>query len=187
MGFIGRIVTAGWNAREMSARDFIWLAGLGSAARGPVELDDIFRAIASITAGQWLPVGELVTTATAEMERSGHLRMVSPQNSRLCLTERGMQTLLLLLDQPLPRPGTVLGQVGVRFRLAFLDLMEDEVRRACLLDMTEAYRTEIQSRVIEAPCPACGPLGIAWDAHDLDRLRTELALLEQMAVTSATP
>lgn len=189
MGFIGRIVTAGWNTREIGSRDLLWLAGLGAAARGPVDVDETCRLLEQLTGGQWLPVGELVAAAMAEMERGGHLRAVSPQNGRLCLTERGMQTLLLLLDTPLPRPSSLLGAVGLRLKLAVLDLVDARARQAYLLDLADQHQAELDRLRTAPPCPARGPLGERWREMETDCARAGLDLLRRLAAeaTSAIP
>jgi hypothetical protein len=181
MGFIGRMdMQTTFGKREMGARDFIWLAALGSAARRPAGLEDMACAIDSITAGQWLPVGELVTASVEEMVRGGHLALAA--DGRHTLSRRGRETLSLLLTQPLARPASVFGQVGLRMKLAFLDLVEPGERRLHLESMIEGYEDELARRM--SPCEGCtarGSFGELWRCHDLERLRRDLALLRSMA------
>lgn len=199
MGFIGRLDTmpqtgpdkrdSGFDKREMGARDFIWLAALGTVARGPASLHDICHAIDVITIGQWLPVGELVTASVEEMIRGGHLTVTSHGTAlalgplTLGLGVRGRETLSLLLTQPTSRPISVFGQVGLRMKLAFLDLVEPAERRSHLAAMIGAHEAELNRR--QCPCdsnsPARGSFGVLWHSHDLDRLRRDLALLRSMA------
>lgn len=182
MGFMERLDTT-LGRREMGARDFIWLAALGTVARGPATLDDICHAIDVITTGQWLPVGELVTASVDEMIRGGHLTVSSqtePQS--LGLGIRGRETLSLLLAQSIGRPASVFGQVGLRMKLAFLDLVEPGERRCHLDAMIVAHADELSLR--QSPCdhcPARGSFGELWRSHDMERLRRDLALLRSMA------
>lgn len=183
MGFIERLDTKGVAGREMGSRDFIWLAALGTVARGPATLDDICHAIDVITAGQWLPIGELVTASVEEMVRGGHLT-IPGQTTPLCLGlgVRGRETLSLLLAQPIGRPASVFGQVGLRMKLAFLDLVEPDERRSHLDAMITAHADELTMR--QSPCdrcPARGSFGELWRSHDMERLRRDLALLRSMA------
>lgn len=186
MGFMGRVNIA-LDKREMGARDFIWLAALGTAARGPASLDDICQAIDVITTGQWLPVGELVTASVEEMIRGGHLTIPSRADPfAIGLGKRGRETLSLLLAQPIGRPASVFGQVGLRMKLAFLDLVEPGERRSHLDAMIGAHEDELSRR--QSPCdhcPARGSFGDLWRSHDLERLRRDLALLRSMAGMAA--
>lgn len=188
MGFIGRIHTGMAPARrELGTRDFIWLATLGTAARGPAGLEEICFAIDTITLGQWLPVGELVTASVAEMVRGGHLQAAPGQPDRLRLTARGRETLMLLLAQPPGRPASVFGQVGLRLKLAFLDLAPPVERRVHLEAMVTLYQEELAHRMADENCAALGSFGAAWRSHDAERLRGDIALLERLAAVSSMP
>ncbi|MBC7907058.1 MAG: hypothetical protein H7Y60_09975 [Rhodospirillaceae bacterium] len=180
MGFMERLDTK-LCTREMGARDFIWLAALGTVARGPATLEDICHAIDVITTGQWLPVGELVTASVEEMIRGGHLT-TSSQDKPMTLSVRGHETLSLLLAQPIGRPASVFGQVGLRMKLAFLDLVEAGERRCHLDAMIAAHADELSRR--QSPCESCaarGSFGELWRSHDMERLRRDLTLLRSMA------
>lgn len=187
MGFIGHIdlpsrEQRAQEKREMSARDFVWLAALGSAARGPVGLDDICCAIDAITAGQWLPVPDLVTTAIAEMVRGDHLRIAADQDGWLELTARGRDTLSRLLSCPTASPSSLLGQVGIALKLAFLDVMDGGEIRAHLDALIRLYEDDLSRRAAPGGrSPASGRFGQSWRSHEIDRLRRGLALLRQMA------
>lgn len=187
MGFLGRVhLSVLSDRREMGTRDFIWLATLGTAARDPAELEGICRAIDVITQGQWLPIGDLVAASVDEMVRGGHLQPVLGNELRLRLTPRGRQTLSLLLAQPIARPISVFGQVGLRMKLAFLDLAEAGERRAHFDSLIGQYDEEL-SRCLspDESCRARGSFGDLWRSHDIDRLRRDIALLRRMAAMAA--
>ena len=172
--------------REMGARDFIWLAALGTAARGPAGLEDVCHAIDVITLGQWLPVGELVTASVDEMARGGHLCAVPGRDGCMQLTGRGRETLSLLLGQPIARPSSVFGQVGLRMKLAFLDLVDAGERRVHLDGLINLFEDELDRRQSGADrCAARGSFGDLWRSHDIDRLRRDIALLRSMAGMAA--
>lgn len=182
MGFIGRVDMTAATRREMGARDFIWLAALGTVARGPAGLEDICHAIDVITLGQWLPVGELVTASIDEMIRGGHLQGAP----RLRLTPRGRETLSLLLAHPIARPSSVFGQVGLRMKLAFLDLVETGERRVHLDTLIGLFEDELNRRHSPGDnCPARGSFGDLWRSHDIERIRRDIALLRSMADMAA--
>lgn len=189
MGFIGRIhtTTLGATRPEMGARDFIWLASLGTAARGPAGLEDICAAIDAITLGQWLPVGDLITASVGEMVRGGHLQAAPGRSDGWRLTARGRETVMLLLGQPLARPSSVFGQVGLRLKLAFLDLAPAAERRVHLDALLALYQDELAGRSADEACPALGSFGAAWRERDTERLQDDIALLRRLAATSATP
>lgn len=183
MGFLGRIhMTTASDRREMGTRDFIWLAALGSAARGPAGLDGICRAIDVITHGQWLPIGDLVAASVDEMVRGGHLQPILNPELHLRLTARGRQTLSLLLAQPIARPTSVFGQVGLRLKLAFLDLAEEGERRQHFRMLIDLYQEELgRSQTPAAGDIARGSYGELWRSHDIDRLHREIGLLRRLA------
>lgn len=182
MGFMGRTESRIKN-NQMGARDFIWLACLGTAARAPAGLDDICRAMDVITLGQWLPVGELITASVDEMVRGGHMTATGEAGSwRVSLSGRGRETLSFLLAQPIARPASVFGQVGLRMKLAFLDLVDQGERRCHLDALICSYEDELALR--QSPCEQCpsrGSFGELWRSHDLERLRRDVALLRSMA------
>lgn len=182
MGHIGQIDMAALIRREMGARDFIWLAALGTAAREPARLEDVCQAIDVITLGQWLPVGELVTASVDEMVRGGHLQPAAGRPALLRPTARGRETLSLLLAQPIARPTSVFGQVGLRMKLAFLDLVEAGERRAHLDGLIGQFEDELLRRQSgEDRCTARGSFGDLWRSHDIERIRRDIALLRSMA------
>lgn len=190
MGFLGRIqMPAVSERREMGARDFIWLAALGTAARGNARLEDICVAIDLITQGQWLPIGDLVAASVDEMVRGAHLQPVLGGEPRLRITPRGRQTLSLLLAQPTGRPTSVFGLVGLRMKLAFLDLAEEGERHAHFQTLIDLYEEELgRCMAPEAHAGARGSFGDMWRNHDIDRLRRDVALLRRMAgMTEGAP
>ncbi|MGE5477712.1 MAG: hypothetical protein ACM3Q1_13720 [Bacteroidales bacterium] len=185
MGFLGRInIALAADRREMGTRDFIWLAALGTAARGPATLEDVCHAIDVITHGQWLPIGDLVAASVDEMVRGGHLQAAA--GARLRLTQRGRQTLSLLLGQPIARPSSVFGQVGLRLKLAFLDLAEEGERRLHFDSLIAIHEEELaRSQSPEEQNAARGSFGDLWRSHDIDRVRRDVALLRRMAGMAA--
>jgi hypothetical protein len=180
MGFLGRIsIASAADRREMGTRDFIWLAALGTAARGPATLEDVCHAIDVITHGQWLPIGDLVAASVDEMVRGGHLQAAT--GTRLRLTQRGRQILSLLLGQPIARPSSVFGQVGLRLKLAFLDLAEEGERRQHIDSLIAIHEEELaRSLSPEDQSAARGSFGDLWRSHDIDRTRRDVALLRRM-------
>lgn len=187
MGFLGRIdiPVQLHERREMGARDFIWLAALGTAAREPATLDDICQSIDTITRGQWLPVGELIAASVEEMVRGAHLQRAGSGQDRVRLTPHGRQTLSLLLAQPIARPASVFGQVGLRMKLAFLDLAEEGERRLHFSTLIRLHEEELaRSRAAADQVSSCGPYAGMWHDQDTDRLRRDIAVLRRMAETS---
>lgn len=190
MGFLGRIqMPVATERREMGARDFIWLAALGTAARGNARLEHVCAAIDLITQGQWLPIGDLVAASVDEMVRGGHLQPVLGGEPRLRITPRGRQIMSLLLAQPIGRPTSVFGQVGLRMKLAFLDLADEGERRAHFQSLIDLYEEELSRYgASETRTAARGNFGDLWHSHDIDRLRRDVALLRRMAdMTAGAP
>ncbi len=175
--------------RQMDARDFIWLAILGTAARNDATLTDVADAIDAITSGQWMPVSDLIAASMDEMTRGGHLVICqSGPEDRYALTPCGRQILLFLLALPLGRPGSLVGQVGLKLKLAFLDLAGAEDRRQHLQAVIILYEDEVDIRLrLRAHSLADGGYGELWNTHDMERLRRDLALLRSMAGMALPP
>ncbi|TAN70733.1 MAG: hypothetical protein EPN20_05310 [Magnetospirillum sp.] len=177
--------------RKMDARDFIWLAALGMAARTPSSLNDICNAIDGIAGPSWAPVTEVVLGCVEEMVRGGNLRETSDQDGVeevFAITDQGRQTLSLLMAQPIDCPINPLGQVGLRLKLAFIDLMPTAERRHQLERVICSLEGELASR--ERHCDACpgrGSFGRLWRDLDTDRLRREIMLLRTFAGPDAPP
>lgn len=185
MGFIRAIRPA--VRAEMDARDFIWVVALGSAARTGVTLDGIRDAIDRLAGTLWSPVADLVGDAVEEMVRGGHLgAAVDRQDGerRFAATAVGLRTLAALLRLAVPRPLTAMGQVALRLKLAFVDLLPADERRRQLEAAVAGYETELADRrgCAEGQ-PMQGDLGRRWFDHDTDRLRRDLALLRSMAAS----
>ncbi|MBI5165560.1 MAG: hypothetical protein HY985_16860 [Magnetospirillum sp.] len=172
--------------RRMETRDVIWLAALGTAARRPARMDDVCRTIDSVAAGPWRPVPELVIGCVEEMIRGGHLEADAGRpDPELRLMDHGRGTLALLLGLATARPSSPLGQVALRLKLAFLDLVEAP-ERGCILDEAIAtYKLEVSE--FENRCRDCiadGCFGALWRAGDGERLRQELDLLQRIAAAA---
>ncbi|MBY0431168.1 MAG: hypothetical protein K2Q10_08220, partial [Rhodospirillales bacterium] len=155
--------------REMDPRDFIWLAALGTAARAQSSLDDICTALDDIVGHLWTPVAEVVIGCLDEMVRGDTLRMVGGKCSDspvFMTTATGLQSLSYLLAKPVARPACPLGQVGMRLKLAFIDLMPASECRRTLEGAICAYEGELER--CERQCVGCnasGTFGRRWLEH----------------------
>ncbi len=180
MGFATVTSTAaGW---PMGPKDFIRLAALGTAARQPATVDAICLAIDDIVDQLWMPVGDVVASTIEEMLKDGTLRPLSDRGDLYEITASGHEILGMMFVRPVGRPGCLLGQVGFRLKLAFIDLAAPEVRRHYLTDTIRAYEGEIAA--CEKRCRHCsirGTFGRLWQNHETDRLRRDLSLLHDMA------
>jgi DNA-binding PadR family transcriptional regulator len=184
MGYLDRhppsLLPAG---RPMGGGDFIWLAALGCAARRPIDTEAICQAIETISAGQWCPSGQLVCDCLDEMVRAGHLAVRGEGTDPLfTITPAGHEVLSLMLSLPLNRPGAPFGQVGLRLKLAFLDLVDLTERQRHLESLICLYESELERRGEScADCPATGCFGRIWRNHDLEHLRRDLVMLRRLA------
>ncbi|EME68878.1 hypothetical protein H261_16211 [Paramagnetospirillum caucaseum] len=179
MGFIeGRTIL---NRQAMTARDYIWLAVLGATERAPLSMDDAMQAVATLTGPAWAPVTQLVFDAIDEMLEDGLLNPVE-RSMRLAITGDGRRRLHDLVAQPLASPLSTFGQVGIRLKLAFLDLAPPVVRRRQIDAILRSCDCEIASRT--ASCPAWalnGPLGRVWLDHQVDALEEMAEVLRRLA------
>lgn len=101
---------------------------------------------------------------------------------RVTITPRGRKVLERLSAQPTQAPGTILGQVGLRLKLAFIDLLPPRTRYAALETAIAAHEGELQSRRQHCDaCPVRGEFGRLWFDHDCERLHHDIALLRSMA------
>jgi DNA-binding PadR family transcriptional regulator len=180
MGFVGFAPTLSVDPR-MDPRDFIWLTALGTAARAPAEIEDIRTSIDEIAGQLWTPVDEVVVTCLEEMLRSGALRLVATDRGLMETTERGRDTLSLLLTFPLGHPGCQQSRVGHRLKMAFIDLVPPADRRyhlGCAMRACECEIAECERR--GQICSTQGAFGRLWLDHEAERLRRDLSQLETM-------
>ena len=170
------------SGRPLGAGDFIWLAALGSATRGATTAGAVCDCIETIAAGQWSPSPQLVCDCLDEMARAHHLRFFRRGHDDLfAITPQGRGILSMMLAQPMERPGTPLGEVGLRLKLAFLDLAEPEDRRLHLQEIIAIHEKELAAR--PSACTAChspGCFGRLWSEHRTETLRREIELLRHM-------
>lgn len=176
--------------RTMETRDFIWLAALGSAARAPVTVGDVRAAIDRSAGALLSPVGQVIEDAVADMVCRGNLstQLDGACEARFASTAAGQQTLARILGLAVPLPSSAMGQVAVRLKLAFVDLLPPWSRKREIDALIAAYEDEVIGRRLRCQtCPVRGTFGQMWFDHDLDLIRRELALLRRMAELSLEP
>ena len=167
--------------RVMTAKDYIWLAVLGAAERCPLSIDRVGEAVSDLAGSQWTPVSQLVFDAVAEMQADG-LLTTETNPSILAVSAEGRRRLEGLLALPLASPITPFGQVGIRLKLAFLDLASPQTIRRQIAAILGACQCEIALRTSD--CQAWrlnGPLGRAWLDHQVEMLEETSALLRGLA------
>ena len=165
-------------SNNMQARDLIWLAALGIGARKPFDLEELCATIDDLVGRIWTPVVNVMAGCLEEIHRSGSLAF---DQGRFATTEQGQQILGLLLGQPAGPAGCPIGQVGLRFKLAFLDLASPQERQCHLGPIIEACQGELaECRRRCDLCAADGPFGKQWLRHEAERLRRDLGLLLAM-------
>jgi hypothetical protein len=179
MGFIeGRTIL---NRQAMTARDYIWLAVLGAAGRSSLTMDEMVLAVGALTGPGWVSVSQLVFDAMDEMLEDGLLNPVE-RSTKLAITSDGRQRLFDLIATPLAGPLSPFGQVGVRLKMAFLDLASPATRRHQINAILRACDCEIAART--ASCQAWGlngPLGRVWLDHQVDALEEMAEILRRLA------
>jgi DNA-binding PadR family transcriptional regulator len=179
MGYIeGRTIQS---RQVMTARDYIWLAVLGAVERAPLSMDDAVQAVGALAGQAWTPVQQLVFDAIDQMLEDGLLNPVE-RSMRLAITGEGRRRLQDLLTQPLAAPLSSFGQVGIRLKLAFLDLAPPAMRHRQIDAILRSCDCEIASRT--ASCAAWslnGILGRVWLDHQVDALEEMAEVLRRMA------
>ncbi|ARJ65810.1 hypothetical protein WV31_09130 [Magnetospirillum sp. ME-1] len=184
MGFIeGRTIQ---NRRAMTARDYIWLAVLGAVERAPLSVDDAIQAVAALTGPAWAPVSQLIFDAMDDMLADGLLNPVE-RSTRLAITGDGRRRLHDLIAQPLTAPLSTFGQVGIRLKLAFLDLVPPAVRRRQIDALLRSCDCELSTRTSTCPAWALnGALGRVWLDHQVDALEETAEVLRRLARAEGT-
>jgi len=169
------------SARKMEARDFIWLAALGSGQREAFDLEQLSIVIDDIAGQLWTPSLEVIAGCLEEMLRGGALTQAPDKSDHYQTSNEGRQLLSLLMAQASGPVGCPLGQVGLRLKLAFLDLQAEGDRQPLLDSIIEACRNELGE--CERRCSICaaqGEFGQQWLRHEAERLRRDLGLLLSM-------
>lgn len=171
----------------MDIRDFIWLMVLGTAARGATGWEKVCHTMDAIMFGHTLPQPDLVCEGIEEMIRGDNLHRDC--QGFLRLTDKGRETLALLLSQPLCPPSTPAGQLGLRVKLTFLDLAPPPQRQVLLEQMIALYEHDLRRvQCTTADCQARGSFGQLWHDHNVERLSQDVAMLYRMAgMTNASP
>lgn len=164
--------------RTRQVRDLLWLAILGGAARCPMSLARALTVIHDIAGPAWPRVDDTATDCVHEMLRGGHLEPTEP--GRFQTTAHGLDCLERLVAVPLGGPRSMVGQVGMRLKLAYLDLVSTATRCQVLADLVADHQQELALARIDLGQIWAGPHGRAWFRGDLDRLRHDLDLLRQM-------
>jgi hypothetical protein len=179
MGFIeGR---TNLNRQAMTARDYIWLAVLGAVERTPLTMDETVQAVCALAGPGWAPVSQLVFDAIDEMLDDGLLNPLE-RSLRVAITGEGRLRLLDIIAMPLAAPLSSFGQVGIRLKLAFLDLASPAIRRSQINAILRACDCEIAAR--NASCQAWGlngTLGRVWLDHQVDALEEMAEVLRRIA------
>lgn len=166
--------------RVMTARDYIWLAVLGAAERRPLTMEAAAQAVKTLAGPLWSPVSELIFDAMDDMLAEGLLNSLD-RSSRLAITGEGRQRLMELVALPLVSPATPFGQVGMRLKLAFLDLVPPSIRQRQIGSILTACQCEIATRT--TACPAWelnGPYGRAWLDHQVETLEETVTILRKL-------
>lgn len=162
--------------RRMEARDFIWMAALGCGQRLSFDLEQLCSAIDDIAGQLWTPSVDVVAGCVEEMVRGGTL--LAEGQDRFRTSDDGCQVLALLLGQTSGPVGCPLGQVGLRMKLAFLDLAPAELRRDHLEPLIESCREALDECLRRCDiCAVDGHFGQQWLHHEADRLRRDLKML----------
>lgn len=129
-----------FTAERLDARDLMWLCTLGAATRRPIPLDAPPFAIDELVGFLWQPARDVVAGAVDEMLRLGCLGLEDATGEpRLATTAEGRACLLDLMAGQLEGPRSLLGQVGVRLKVAHVDLLNGERRRQILADLIKDY------------------------------------------------
>ncbi|MDO8606406.1 MAG: hypothetical protein Q7R40_07725 [Phaeospirillum sp.] len=178
MGFIDRHPCLA--VRQMTASDYIWLATLGCAARGPIGIDDVGQAIAALAGPLWSPSGQVVFDSVEAILDRG-LLLGDAAGDRLSITDSGRRQLSFLLTLPVPSPLSAFGQVGIRLKMAFIDILPPALMRHQIVGVIHAYECEVANRSVRCQAwPLNGSIGRKWLDHQVDTLEDGLALLRQM-------
>ncbi|MEO5337053.1 MAG: hypothetical protein H7841_09185 [Magnetospirillum sp. WYHS-4] len=167
--------------RSVDVRDFIWLAALGRAARGPAPLGEVRAYLADLASGFGASAVDMVGGCIDAMRQGRHLEAAEDRTDgghRLALTPTGHQTFLFLLGRPIPRPATAIGRIGLKLKLDYIDLIGRADRRRLLEGLVAACMSELASRDGEAD--GVGRFGKLWFEHDVERVRRDIALLNTL-------
>lgn len=163
----------------MQAQDIIWLAALGVAARRSVPPGAPLMAIHDIAGSLWSPVADVVTACMREMLRGGQLELVAAAD-QVQTTAHGLKCLERLMGVPLPSPRCPLGQLGLRLKLAHLDLVSAVTRRQVLGELIADHQKELALARIDLGQIWAGHHGRTWFRGDAERLRRDLGLLRTL-------
>jgi hypothetical protein len=168
-------------SHQLTASDYVRLAILGCAVRCPIFPDDIVRSVESLAGPLWAPSGHLVLDAIEVMVGMGYLAN-GEGGLGLLITGPGRRALTGLLTQPVSSPLSAFGQVGIRLKMAFLDILPPILRRHQIAGLIHAYECDLATQTAGGESwPLNGVIGRNWLDHQMDMLEDGIALLRRLA------
>jgi DNA-binding PadR family transcriptional regulator len=179
MGFVDASRARAFAA--MTAKDYVRLALLGAAGRRSLPADDVAAVVHALCGPNWSPTAQMVLDGVDDLVAEGLLNAYA-RTETLEISAEGRQALHRLLAAPIAAPMSPFGRIGLRLKLAFLDLAPAHQRRRQVENAIRACECEIAARA--SRCPGWelnGPYGQAFLDHQVDGLEDLAGLLRRMA------
>jgi|CEGD01.1.fsa_nt_gi hypothetical protein len=160
-------------------QDVLWLMTLGAAWRGqreglPVTGEQILRAARAPGAGL-SPCAEVVVACLEEMIRCDCL--IGDPCRGLTITEQGQTVFARLMAEPAASLRAGSGRLAVRVRLAFLDLLEGDLRHAALDALIHAAEEDLSELSGALDGQWAGPFAGSWAIRDMATASQDLSTL----------
>ena len=185
----------GWTMRQrlatqtrtgLQARDLIWLAALGLGLREAFDLEKLSQAIDEAAGRIWTPVLDVMADCLEEMARAGLLGL---SDEGFVTTAQGRQSMSMLMALPQGGPaGCPLGQVCLRLKMSFLDLIPLAERKQHLGPIIDACQGELsECRRRCALCSTQGSFARHWLRTEEEKLLRDLGLLLSLLGQAMVP
>lgn len=160
-------------------QDVLWLMTLGAAWRGqveglPVTGEQILRA-ARAPGAAVSPCPDVIVACLEEMIRCDSL--VGDPCRGLTITEQGKEIFARLMAEPAASLRAGAGRMAVRVRLAFLDLLDGETRRAALDALIQAAEEDLSEVSTGLEGQWAGPFAGSWAVRDMATASQDLSTL----------
>lgn len=165
--------------RELTPRGAIWLCALGAAARTGITQDGIGQTIAYLSQPSWEPSGDLIGQVVYDLVGEAHLTPQAPLSGepRFVTTGRGRGAFMRLMMSRIGYTLSPFGQACLRFKLAFLDMLEAPLRSQLLELMARTYERELILRRNRGKPDSVGLFGESWRDSENEHLRRHLVQL----------
>lgn len=160
----------------MTARDVIGLALLAAGRRKPATQDALSEAVLYLAWPSWTPSPALIDEVCYDLVEGGYLRTAGPPAGlpRFEPSVKGVALFAALMLKRAQPHLSSFGLTSIRIKIAFIDLLPEQRRRALLESIAQGFERELILRGRQGRLDVAGWLGQSWMNSEVDQIRRQL-------------